>query len=73
MKVTSPVGDFPYTVERLAWRDGTFVVDGRMGTWPARVEIAPRDLGHIARLARAPIMAAGGLAVLALLLFRRLG
>lgn len=70
MRVTSPVGDFPYTVERLTWKDRALVVDGRMGTWPARVEIASRDLADVARLARTPITVAGVIALLVLLRLR---
>ena len=66
MNVSSPVGDFPYRVERLALERGRLVVHGRMGAWPARVEIAPRDALELARLARTPLALAGlGLAILA--------
>ena len=72
MIVTSPVGEFPFTLERARLRGGRLVLDGRMGAWPARVEVGPGDLPQLARLLRAPLLlgagglvAAGTLAVLA--------
>ena len=70
MNVSSPVGDFPYRPERLSLERGRLVVHGRMGAWPARVEIAPGDALELARLARTPL-ALAGLAV-AVLAARRL-
>lgn len=66
MKVTSPVGDFPYTPERLELEEGRLVVHGRMGAWPARVEVGPGDLPRLAALARVPLAVAGGIALVAL-------
>ena len=59
MNVSSPVGDFPYRPERLALERGRLVVHGRMGAWPARVEVGPRDALELARLARTPLALAG--------------
>ena len=55
MIVTSPVGDFPYHPERLALERGRLVLHGRMGAWPASVELGPRDALELARLARTPL------------------
>lgn len=70
MIVSSPVGDFPYRLERLVLERGRLVLHGRMGAWPARVELTPRDALELARLARTPLVL-GGLA-LALLAVRPL-
>lgn len=44
MKVTSPVGEFPYTFERIRLEGSTLVAHGRMGTWPARIEVGFADI-----------------------------
>jgi hypothetical protein len=44
MKVTSPVGEFPYTFERVRVQGTRIVAEGRMGTWPARIEAGPDDI-----------------------------
>lgn len=44
MKVTSPVGEFPYTFERIRFEGTHIVAEGRMGTWPARIEAGVGDI-----------------------------
>lgn len=44
MKVTSPVGEFPYTFERVRVQGTRIVAEGRMGTWPARIEAGADDI-----------------------------
>lgn len=44
MKVTSPVGEFPYTFERIRLEGSHLVAEGRMGTWPARIEVGVSDI-----------------------------
>ena len=44
MKVTSPVGEFPYTFERIRLQGTRIVAEGRMGTWPARIEAGADDV-----------------------------
>ncbi|KWX66431.1 hypothetical protein [Mycobacterium sp. NAZ190054] len=44
MKVTSPVGEFPYTFERIRLDGTRIVAEGRMGTWPARIEAGVTDI-----------------------------
>lgn len=44
MKVTSPVGEFPYTFERIRLEGTHIVAEGRMGTWPARIEVGVGDI-----------------------------
>jgi hypothetical protein len=72
MKVSSPVGEFPFEPDRLR-REGTRIaLEGRMGAWPARVEFEPRDGLRFARVAGpALIPAAAGLLVIAALTRRR--
>ena len=59
MNVSSPVGDFPYRPERLTLERGRLILHGRMGAWPARVELVPRDALELARLVRTPLALAG--------------
>ncbi|MFS0898470.1 hypothetical protein [Mycolicibacterium litorale] len=42
--MTSPVGEFPYTFERIRFEGFTVVAEGRMGTWPARIEAGVADI-----------------------------
>lgn len=44
MKVTSPVGEFPYVFERIRFEGTHLVAEGRMGTWPARIEMSASDI-----------------------------
>ena len=59
MNVLTPVGDFPYRPERLTLERGRLVLHGRLGAWPARVELVPRDALELARLVRTPLALAG--------------
>ncbi|OBF25010.1 hypothetical protein [Mycobacterium sp. ACS4331] len=69
MKVTSPVGEFPYVFERIRFEGTHLVAEGRMGTWPARIEMGVSDIpGPI----RAGALAAGvGTAIAVALQWRR--
>ncbi len=62
MKVSSPVGDFPFEPQRLRVGPGHLTLEGQVGAWPARVELEPRDLITLARIAGAraalPVLAA---------------
>ncbi len=62
MKVTSPVGEFPYTFERIRIEGTHIVAEGRMGTWPARIEAGVSD---IPATIRSGVVAAAAGAVLA--------
>ena len=50
MKVTSPVGEFPYTFERIRLQGTHLVAEGRMGTWPARIEMGVGDIPPAIRI-----------------------
>lgn len=54
MRVSSPVGEFPFAIKRIGRRDGELVIFGRMGAWPSEVRIEPSDLRQVARWTLAP-------------------
>ena len=39
MKVSSPIGDFPFEARRLRFENGSIVIEGAMGAWPATVRM----------------------------------
>ena len=59
MKVTSPVGDFPFSLESAHMEDGKVVLDGHMGAWPAKVEWGVDDLPALVGVFRKPLVAIG--------------
>lgn len=69
MKVSSPVGEFPFEPDRVRLQGGRLKLEGRMGAWPAQVEIGPSDGLRVARLAGPALMAPalGGLIIASLL------
>lgn len=71
MKVSSPVGDFPFTPGSLRFEAGELVVDGAMGAWPAVIRVGAQDVPVILRLVPKPLLAGGAL-LLGLLLLRRI-
>jgi hypothetical protein len=50
MKVSSPVGDFPFAPDRVRVEGTRLTLEGKMGAWPARVEMEPADALRFARL-----------------------
>jgi hypothetical protein len=58
VRVDSPVGRFPYEPERLRVAGRRIVLEGRMGAWPASVELEPRDALALVRAASRPLAAA---------------
>jgi hypothetical protein len=71
MKVSSPVGDFPFEAKRLILKDGQLVLEGAMGAWPARVELEPKDILQLARLLPWPVIAIAGITLAGLVGRRR--
>jgi hypothetical protein len=65
LKVSSPVGEFPFAVHRFGLRKGKLVMQGAMGAWPARVELSAGDLRVLAGVLRAPLAAIGLLVIAA--------
>ena len=58
MKVSSPVGEFPFEPKRIELEDGGLVVHGSMGAWPATVRVDPADIPSLLRVVPWPIWAA---------------
>jgi hypothetical protein len=71
MKVSSPVGDFPFEAKRLTLRNRRMVLEGAMGAWPAKVELEPKDIVGLVRLIPWPVLAVVGLALVDLYATRR--
>ena len=67
MKVSSPVGEFPFEARSLRVRNGRLVLEGSMGAWPARVEMEPADALHLIRLIPVPVLLVAGAALLGFL------
>jgi hypothetical protein len=67
MKVSSPVGDFPFEADEIGLERGHLVIRGSMGAWPARIEIGPEDVPRLVRLIPSSALAASGLLVIAIL------
>jgi NADPH-dependent 2,4-dienoyl-CoA reductase/sulfur reductase-like enzyme len=72
MRIKSPVGEFPMTVERVGLEDRRVVVRGAMGAWPTEVRLESTDLRDLASaLPRRLVIAAGATALALALLARR--
>jgi hypothetical protein len=64
VKINSPIGEFDYRVEHVAFRDGRLEVAGRLGEWETTTIVEASDfLGLVRRLARPLALAAGLLLV----------
>ena len=51
MRVSSPVGEFPFEPVTVLVRGDRLRIEGRVGGWPAHVEMGADDLFRLARLA----------------------
>ena len=71
MRVTSPVGQFPFQAKRVTVKQGRMVVEGWTGAWPATVDLEPRDLFMLARLVPWQVFAVGGVALAGMLRWQR--
>jgi hypothetical protein len=63
MKVTSPVGDFPFEIKRVRTRSTMMTIQGSMGAWPASIQIEPSDVPALLRLAPAMVFGLSRVAV----------
>lgn len=63
MRVSSPVGEFPYEISAARLRGSELVLDGRMGTWPSQVALSASDLLALARTLRTPLALTGAVGV----------
>lgn len=64
MKISSPVGEFPFTISGIHLHRGRLIVEGQMGRWPANAEIDlfdPEMMRRCAPAALALAALAGGL------------
>lgn len=50
MKVSSPVGVYPFRAERLLLHRRGFRLEGAMGAWPATIESSYRDAAALIAL-----------------------
>jgi hypothetical protein len=50
MIVSSPIGDMPFTPERVSVRGGVLILHGSMGAWPSQVTMTAADVANAARL-----------------------
>jgi hypothetical protein len=66
MNVSSPVGDFPFTTERVSIEEGHLLIRGRMGAWPTAIEMEAQDLAQACRLFAKPLLAIGAATALAI-------
>lgn len=73
MKVSSPVGEFPFEPTRLEMKDSGLVVHGLMGAWPSTVRVEAADVPTILGLIPPPALAVLGViaAIVGLRLIRR--
>ena len=56
MKVTSPIGEMPFTPKRTRISRRGITIEGAMGAWPARVTVGAADLPGILRVAALPLI-----------------
>jgi hypothetical protein len=71
VKVTSPIGELPFTVRRVRTGGEGLVVEGELGAWRSEIEIGPGDVPMLARALRGPLIALGVGFVLVALTRRR--
>jgi hypothetical protein len=62
MRVSSPIGELPFTAERVRVSRTGIDIDGTMGAWPAHVHVDAADLPRLARLLPLRAMAAAAAA-----------
>ena len=61
MKISSPVGEYEYQVERVAFRSGRIEILGRLGQWETTAILDKSDLRALLRKSVVPIMFGAGL------------
>ena len=49
MKISSPIGEYDYRVERVAFREGRIEVLGRLGEWETTTILEPSDFRGLRR------------------------
>lgn len=71
MIVSSPIGELPFAPERLSYQARGLSLEGKMGAWPATVQIGIDDAPAVLRLIARPV-AVGVAAAAAVALLRGL-
>jgi hypothetical protein len=61
VKISSPLGDYDYHVERVAFHRGRLEVVGRLGQWQTTTIVEPADLRSLLRKTTFPLLVGGGL------------
>ncbi len=61
VRISSPIGDYEYRVERAAVRGGRLEVHGRLGEWETTTILEPSDLLALLRKAALPLMSVAAL------------
>ena len=56
VKVSSPLGEYDYRVERITFRGGRLQVLGRLGEWQTTTILEPTDLLTVLRGAKVPVV-----------------
>ncbi len=63
MKISSPIGEYDYRVQRAAFRHRRLEVHGRLGEWETTTIIEPADLLAVIRRTAVPLLSLAALAV----------
>ena len=61
MRISSPVGEYDYRLERVTFRDGRLEVLGRLGEWETTTVLDGSDLRNLLRKVAFPLALGGGL------------
>ncbi len=61
MKISSPVGDYEYRVDRVRFHDGRLEIDGSLGQWKTTTILDASDLRKLLRKSFFPLLVTGGL------------
>ena len=56
MKVTSPIGEMPFTADRARLTRHGVIIEGSMGAWPAKVTVSAADTPQLLRVALVPLL-----------------
>lgn len=65
MRISTPLGDYDYRVERVAVRGGQLEVTGRLGDWETTTVVERADLLALARRAAPALVVAGAVTIAA--------
>ena len=65
MKVSSPVGDYPYVVKKVRFSRGRLIVEGSLGIWETTMAVEPSDWLEAGRRAALPLLGLTAVAIAA--------